>query len=44
MKYRKLGSSDLMVSEIAFGSWLTFSSGVRKESAVPVSTALWSAA
>jgi aryl-alcohol dehydrogenase-like predicted oxidoreductase len=34
MKYRKLGSSDLLVSEIAFGSWLTFSSGVRKESAV----------
>jgi aryl-alcohol dehydrogenase-like predicted oxidoreductase len=34
MKYRKLGSSDLVVSEIAFGSWLTFSSGARKESAV----------
>ncbi len=34
MKYRKLGSSELVVSEIAFGSWLTFSSGARKESAV----------
>ncbi len=34
MKYRKLGSSDLVVSEIAFGSWLTFSSGARKEGAV----------
>jgi 1-deoxyxylulose-5-phosphate synthase len=34
MKYRKLGSSDLLVSEIAFGSWLTFSSAGRRESAV----------
>ena len=34
MKYRKLGSSDLLVSEIAFGSWLTFSSAARRESAV----------
>jgi aryl-alcohol dehydrogenase-like predicted oxidoreductase len=34
MKYRKLGSSDLVVSEIAFGSWLTFSSAARKENAV----------
>ena len=34
MKYRTLGSSDLLVSEIAFGSWLTFSSAARKESAV----------
>ncbi len=34
MNYRKLGASDLMVSEIAFGSWLTFSSGARKRSAI----------
>jgi aryl-alcohol dehydrogenase-like predicted oxidoreductase len=34
MNYRRLGSSDLVVSEIAFGSWLTFSSGVRKKDAI----------
>lgn len=34
MKYRKLGNSDLMVSEIAFGSWLTTSGGVEKETAI----------
>lgn len=34
MNYRKLGASDLMVSEIAFGSWLTFSSGAHKKSAI----------
>lgn len=28
MKYRRLGSSDLLVSEIALGSWLTYSGGV----------------
>ena len=28
MRYRKLGSSDLVVSEISLGSWLTFSGGV----------------
>ena len=34
MKYRKLGASDLMVSEIAFGSWLTTAGGVQKETAI----------
>ena len=28
MKYRKLGSSDLEVSEISLGSWLTYSGGI----------------
>jgi aryl-alcohol dehydrogenase-like predicted oxidoreductase len=34
VKYRKLGDSDLLVSEIAFGSWLTFSDGERKANAI----------
>jgi len=33
MKYRKLGASDLEVSEISLGSWLTYGVGVEKESA-----------
>lgn len=33
MKYRKLGSSDLEVSEIALGSWLTYAGGVSLERA-----------
>jgi len=33
MKYRKLGASDLNVSEISLGSWLTYGVGVEKESA-----------
>jgi len=31
MRYRKLGNSDLEVSEISLGSWLTFSGGVGLE-------------
>ena len=34
MEYRKLGSSELTVSEIAFGSWLTFSNGPKKDIAI----------
>ncbi len=34
MKYRKLGSSELVVSEIAFGSWLTFTDASRKQMAI----------
>jgi aryl-alcohol dehydrogenase-like predicted oxidoreductase len=31
MRYRKLGCSDLAVSEISLGSWLTFAGGVSAE-------------
>jgi aryl-alcohol dehydrogenase-like predicted oxidoreductase len=31
MRYRKLGDSDLEVSEISLGSWLTYSGGVERE-------------
>jgi aryl-alcohol dehydrogenase-like predicted oxidoreductase len=31
MQYRKLGSSDLEVSEISLGSWLTYGIGVERE-------------
>jgi aryl-alcohol dehydrogenase-like predicted oxidoreductase len=34
MKYRKLGTSDLLVSEIGFGSWLTFTDPQRKQLAI----------
>src|ERR1700722_11930564 len=34
MKYRKLGASDLNVSEISLGSWLTFGVGVERDRAV----------
>src|SRR5919199_3109666 len=33
MRYRRLGASDLDVSEISLGSWLTFGSGVEAERA-----------
>jgi len=33
MHYRRLGSSDLEVSEISLGSWLTYSGGVAREQA-----------
>ena len=34
MEYRKIGSSDLVVSEIALGSWLTYSGGVSKDRSI----------
>jgi aryl-alcohol dehydrogenase-like predicted oxidoreductase len=34
MKYRKLGASDLMVSEISLGSWLTYGVGVERDNAI----------
>jgi aryl-alcohol dehydrogenase-like predicted oxidoreductase len=34
LKYRRLGSSDLIVSEIAFGSWLNFNEGSEKKIAM----------
>src|SRR5580692_4620156 len=34
MKYRKLGASDLSVSEISLGSWLTYGVGVERDSAI----------
>jgi len=34
MKYRKLGNSDLTISEIGFGSWLTFTDPQRKQLAI----------
>jgi aryl-alcohol dehydrogenase-like predicted oxidoreductase len=34
VKYRKLGASDLEVSEISLGSWLTYGVGVEKDSAI----------
>jgi aryl-alcohol dehydrogenase-like predicted oxidoreductase len=33
MRYRRLGSSDLEVSEISLGSWLTYGGGVAREQA-----------
>jgi len=33
MRYRRLGSSDLEVSEISLGSWLTYSGGLAREQA-----------
>src|SRR5882724_11781431 len=33
MKYRKLGASDLEVSEISLGSWLTYGVGVEQDQA-----------
>jgi aryl-alcohol dehydrogenase-like predicted oxidoreductase len=34
MQYRRLGSSELVVSEIALGSWLTYGHGVDREASI----------
>ncbi|MEE9589609.1 MAG: aldo/keto reductase family protein [Hyphomicrobiaceae bacterium] len=34
MRFRRLGSSNLLVSEISLGSWLTYSGGVDKERSI----------
>src|SRR3954453_9195417 len=31
MRYRKLGSSDLEISEVSIGSWLTYSGGIERD-------------
>src|SRR3954453_5520928 len=33
MRYRRLGSSDLQVSEVVLGSWLTYGGGVERDRA-----------
>ncbi|MEH1852328.1 MAG: hypothetical protein V7L11_11725 [Nostoc sp.] len=33
MKYRQLGNSELSVSEISLGSWLTYGGGVEQQNA-----------
>jgi aryl-alcohol dehydrogenase-like predicted oxidoreductase len=38
MNYRRLGSSELEVSEISLGSWLTFAGGVGFEHTAPAPT------
>jgi aryl-alcohol dehydrogenase-like predicted oxidoreductase len=43
MRYRKLGSSDLEVSEISLGAWLTYSGGVEFERTVACTDAAFEA-
>ncbi len=43
MQYRKLGSSDLEVSEISLGSWLTYSGGVEADQTAACTAAAFDA-
>ena len=43
MRYRKLGSSDLEVSEISLGSWLTYSGGIEFDRTVACTDAAFDA-
>jgi aryl-alcohol dehydrogenase-like predicted oxidoreductase len=43
MRYRKLGNSDLEVSEISLGSWVTFAGGVSAETTLACTAAAFDA-
>ena len=43
MQYRRLGHSGLKVSELSFGSWVTYGSQVDTKSAVECMAAAWDA-
>ena len=43
MRFRKLGSSDLQVSEISLGSWLTYSGGVEADATAACTRAAFEA-
>lgn len=43
MQYRRLGTSELVVSEISLGSWLTYSGGVEREQAAACTKAAFDA-
>ena len=40
MRYRKLGSSDLEVSEISRGSWMTFAGALQPDTFAAIDSAL----
>ena len=43
MRYRKLGSSDLEVSEVSLGAWLTYAGGIEFERTVACTDAAFDA-
>jgi aryl-alcohol dehydrogenase-like predicted oxidoreductase len=43
MRYRSLGSSDLKVSEISLGAWLTYAGGIELEQTRACTEAAFSA-